>query len=513
MFTTLATYALTNEVIEAENGALIAAGLMAVIPGYLAQSNGATFDVESVAILILVGVVYFFIRALKSGSMSMATLSALLYGLLTITWSKHAILGNMIGLFMLLVILSNRYTTRSYIAYCTFYSMTALFTLSVHILTVDDLLPLFTFVFMQLYAIADLARFKLLTKSYVHFVTTVLGTLAICIVLLLLVAIGYLPGGEVGVFFAEFDTTKQSDSGAQSSSWAAFFVDCHITLVMAPVGINLCLNELNDQKLFVLTYLFVGLYCAAHQISALVWLTPVLCLLTGLVMGHLLVQFTPERSQLSVEPTKRQRDLAKERERTYPHRNFVQICVLGLIVTTLATSLRHGNWAASNSYSDPTLFLTATKKSDGSVFIFDDFRESYAWLNANTDSESKVMLWKDQAYQINELANRTTISNGQGNVDVVADIFTSSEEEAHEKLLRMDVDYVMVTFGGMVTYGSDDIAKFMWMARIAGKDEQQFKNENGEFRIDSDGAEKWMDTTLYKLCYYRYGQMNIGELN
>ena len=96
---------------------------------------------------------------------------------------------------------------------------------------------------------------------------------------------------------------------------------------------------------------------------------------------------------------------------------------------------------------------------------------------------------------------------------MVADIFTSTEEEAHDKLLRMNVDYVMVTFGGMVTYGSDDIAKFMWMARIAGKDEQQFKNENGEFRIDADGAEKWMETTLYKLCYYRYGQMNIGELN
>ena len=80
-------------------------------------------------------------------------------------------------------------------------------------------------------------------------------------------------------------------------------------------------------------------------------------------------------------------------------------------------------------------------------------------------------------------------------------------------MLRRDVDYVMVTFGGMVTYSSDDIAKFMWMARIAEKDEKSFKNDNGEFRIDSEGSHTWMQTVLYKLCYYRYGQMSIGEFS
>ena len=54
----------------------------------------------------------------------------------------------------------------------------------------------------------------------------------------------------------------------------------------------------------------------------------------------------------------------------------------------------------------------------------------------------------------------------------------------------MNVDYVMVTFGGMVTYSSDDIAKFMRMARIVEKNKKLFKNDNGESRIDSDGAER-----------------------
>jgi len=30
------------------------------------------------------------------------------------------------------------------------------------------------------------------------------------------------------------------------------------------------------------------------------------------------------------------------------------------------------------------------------------------------------------------------------------------------------VDYVLVIFGGMAKYDSDDIAKFLWMVRISG---------------------------------------------
>lgn len=32
---------------------------------------------------------------------------------------------------------------------------------------------------------------------------------------------------------------------------------------------------------------------------------------------------------------------------------------------------------------------------DGSVYVFDDFREAYAWLRHNTHPESKVASWWD----------------------------------------------------------------------------------------------------------------------
>lgn len=44
----------------------------------------------------------------------------------------------------------------------------------------------------------------------------------------------------------------------------------------------------------------------------------------------------------------------------------------------------------------------------------------------------------------------------------------SSNETAAYKIMRMlDVDYILVIFGGVIGYSGDDINKFLWMVRIA----------------------------------------------
>lgn len=44
----------------------------------------------------------------------------------------------------------------------------------------------------------------------------------------------------------------------------------------------------------------------------------------------------------------------------------------------------------------------------------------------------------------------------------------SSNESAAYKIMQMlDVDYVLVIFGGVIGYSGDDINKFLWMVRIA----------------------------------------------
>lgn len=44
---------------------------------------------------------------------------------------------------------------------------------------------------------------------------------------------------------------------------------------------------------------------------------------------------------------------------------------------------------------------------------------------------------------------------------------SSNETAAYEIMRSLDVDYVLIIFGGVIGYSGDDINKFLWMVRIA----------------------------------------------
>jgi len=46
---------------------------------------------------------------------------------------------------------------------------------------------------------------------------------------------------------------------------------------------------------------------------------------------------------------------------------------------------------------------------------------------------------------------------------------------------QLDVDYVLVIFGGLIGYASDDINKFLWMVRIAGSTDPNIKEAGLSF--------------------------------
>ena len=43
-------------------------------------------------------------------------------------------------------------------------------------------------------------------------------------------------------------------------------------------------------------------------------------------------------------------------------------------------------------YSAPSIVLQS-RNPDGSLHVFDDFREAYAWMRYNTPADSKVASW------------------------------------------------------------------------------------------------------------------------
>jgi hypothetical protein len=49
----------------------------------------------------------------------------------------------------------------------------------------------------------------------------------------------------------------------------------------------------------------------------------------------------------------------------------------------------HCVWVSAEMYSAPSIVLQS-RRPDGSVHVFDDFREAYAWLRHNTNDDAKV---------------------------------------------------------------------------------------------------------------------------
>jgi dolichyl-diphosphooligosaccharide--protein glycosyltransferase len=177
----------------------------------------------------------------------------------------------------------------------------------------------------------------------------------------------------------------------------------------------------------------------------------------------------------------------------------------------------HCTWVTSEAYSSPSIVLSA-RSYDGSLIIFDDFREAYYWLRMNTPPDSKIMSWWDYGYQITAMANRTILvdNNTWNNTHIsrVGQAMASPEDKAYEIMRELDVDYVLVIFGGLTGYSSDDINKFLWMVRIGGSTEHgvhiketDYYSPAGEFRIDKEGSSTMLNCLMYKLCYYKFGQM------
>lgn len=108
---------------------------------------------------------------------------------------------------------------------------------------------------------------------------------------------------------------------------------------------------------------------------------------------------------------------------------------------------------------------------EGNRVIIDDFREAYYWLKQNTKKDAKIAAWWDYGYQITGMSNRTVIvdNNTWNNTHIatVGKILISNEEDGYELCKSLDVNYVLVVFGGKAHYDGDDLAKFLWFVRIA----------------------------------------------
>ncbi|CAN7046528.1 unnamed protein product [Brassica oleracea var. botrytis] len=287
-----------------------------------------------------------------------------------------------------------------------------------------------------------------------------------------------------------------SVSEHQPTAWSSFMFDYHILLFLFPAGLYFCFKRLSDATIFIVMYGLTSLYFAGVMCHSLYFAgvmvrlifvaTPAICLISAIAVSATVKNLTSLlRAKQKVPQTGSSKGPGSSKasskvtlDQAQPFQKNGAIALLVGVFYLLSRYAIHCTWVTSEAYSSPSIVLAA-RGAHGNRIIFDDYREAYYWLTQNTPTDAKVMSWWDYGYQITAMGNRTVI------------VDNNTWNNTH-----------------IATVGR---AMFLWMVRIGGGVYPVIKEPdylvNGEFRVDKGVSPKMLNCLMYKLCYYRFGEL------
>nr|XP_043631809.1 dolichyl-diphosphooligosaccharide--protein glycosyltransferase subunit STT3B isoform X2 [Erigeron canadensis] len=535
--TTLVAYFFGKEIWDSGAG-LVAAALIAICPGYISRSVAGSYDNEGVAIFALLLTFYLFVKAVNTGSLAWALASAFGYFYMVSAWGGYVFIINLIPLYVLVLLVTGRYSMRLYVAYNCMYIVGMLLAMQIrfvgfqHVQSGEHMAAMGVFFLIQVFYfliwVKHMLNDKKLFQALLRFGVTsavAVGAIALGVG----TASGYI-SPWTGRFYSLLDPTYAKDhipiiasvSEHQPTAWSSFMFDFHILLFLFPAGLYFCFKRLSDATIFIVMYGLTSMYFAGVMVRLILVATPAVCLISAIAVSATIKNLTQSIRGKTVQTasakgTSSTRGSSKQQtslDQPIPYlKNGAAVLLFGTFYL-LSRYVIHCTWVTSEAYSSPSIVLAA-RGAHGQRVIFDDYREAYFWLRQNTPSDAKVMSWWDYGYQITAMGNRTVIvdNNTWNNTHIatVGRAMSSYEDEAYEIMRSLDVDYVLVVFGGVTGYSSDDINKFLWMVRIGGGVFPVIKEPdylvNGEYRVDKGAAPKMLNCLMYKLCYYRFGEL------
>ncbi|KAL4667232.1 hypothetical protein H8959_005921 [Pygathrix nigripes] len=170
-FTTIVTYHLTKELKHAGTG-LLAAAVIAVVPGYISRSVAGPYDNEGIAIFCMLLTYYMWIQAVKTGSICWAAKCTLAYFYMVSSWGGYVFLINLIPLHVLVLMLTGRFSHRIYVAYCTVYCLGTILSMQISfvgfqpVLSSEHMAAFGVFGLCQIHSFVDYLRSKLNPQQF-----------------------------------------------------------------------------------------------------------------------------------------------------------------------------------------------------------------------------------------------------------------------------------------------------------------------------------------------------------
>nr|CAD7199442.1 unnamed protein product [Timema douglasi] len=484
--TTIITYLLTKELRDSASG-LVAAAMIAIVPGYISRSVAGSYDNEGIAIFCMLLTYYMWIKAVKTGTIFWATLAALAYFYMVSSWGGYVFLINLIPLHVLTLMATGRFSHRIYVAYSTLYCVGTVLSMQISFVgfqpvqSSEHMLALGVFGLCQLHSFVDYLRSRMSKEDFdTLFQAMVVGTAVISAVVGGALTLTGKISPWTGRFYSLLDPSYAKNhipiiasvSEHQPTSWSSFYFDLQILVFLFPAGLYFCFSKLSDANIFLVLYGVTSIYFAGVMVRLMLVLAPVMCILSGIAVSAMLSTYMKQ-----VDPPKTVDKKAKKFESNYVMKSEIATLFVGVMCFLLVSYTFHCTWVTSEAYSSPSIVLSA-RSHDGSRIIFDDFREAYYWLRMNTPEGNVVVGLR--------LSN-----HGDGEPDNLGRQ-QYLEQHAH------------------ITY----INKFLWMVRIGGSTDRgshikewDYYSPAGEFRVDKEGSPTLLNCLMYKMCYYRFGQV------
>lgn len=412
-FTTIVTFLLTSEIYTTGAG-LVAAAMIAIVPGYISRSVAGSYDNEGIAIFAMLLTYYMWIKAVKTGTIFWSTLTSLAYFYMVSSWGGYVFLINLIPLHVLALMTTGRFSHRLYVAYSTVYCIGTILSMQISFVgfqpvqSSEHMLAFGVFGLCQLHAFVDFLRSKLTKEQFeVLFKSLVAAILSIAVGFAAVLTLSGKVSPWTGRFYSLLDPSYAKNhipiiasvSEHQPTSWSSFYFDLQILVFLFPAGLYFCFDKLTDANIFIILYGVTSIYFAGVMVRLMLVLAPVMCILSGIAVSHLLTKYiknvdttvaTPFASDAGKstrqEPLKRSKKFDQQQKGV---KNEIAIGFVLMMTVMLISYTFHCTWVTSEAYSSPSIVLSA-RSHDGSRIIFDDFREAYYWLKMNTAEVTSI---------------------------------------------------------------------------------------------------------------------------
>ena len=473
-----ALYFLGKEISNKKVG-LLAAFLLAFNSGNMQRSLVGFFDNEEIGVLLFILTIYFFLRALKSGSFITPILAGLSLAGLFNAWGAAIFLVQFLSIYALTLILLKKYSQRLLNSFSIMIFTNLAFAIlfpSVGpklLLSTEGFIPLGLIGIMLVISLYQEKKENITQLPYMSAKNLELASYSLVILGFIFILFNtFFPIFPtfnakfitvVLPFFRSHSPILDSVAEQQIIAWGSLFQNFFLLLFLLPIAVMVLYKKPTENNIFLLMLLLISLYFSFSEQRLIVILAPVAVLASAKAIDEILTPFAQIRQE-KFFLSKRKRTISKSLGQE--HVSIAFIVIFGILAITFLQGITIDQMLVQ----PPDIFMQYKTSSSSTYTTFGDWFQTLDWLQRNTPQNSVIASWWDYGYYLT-LANRTIISDGatlnSTQIGNIGAMLMSTPDYSLKIASYYDVDYIVVLTAAGSTSIDNDIGKVQWMVKIA----------------------------------------------